>query len=81
MALAIGAMVCARVRRLRQDAGELIYNDSLLCGGSNQACAPDGGKLKYYIVDRTTFGGRTLPSPPSTWWPSPAPPGWASPTW
>jgi len=33
--------------------GELIYDDSLLCGTQDQACAPDGGRFDLYIVDRT----------------------------
>jgi hypothetical protein len=35
--------------------GELIYNDSLLCGTADQACAPDGGRFDLHIVDRTTY--------------------------
>jgi len=35
--------------------GELIYNDSLLCGNQDQACAPDAGKFDLFIVDRTTY--------------------------
>ena len=38
-----------------QKLGDLIYNDSLLCGDQNQACAPDGGKFDIHIVDRTTY--------------------------
>jgi hypothetical protein len=56
MALVIGAMVAlAAVAGCGRTLGALIYNDSLLCGDQNQACAPDGGKFDLYIVDRTTF--------------------------
>jgi len=55
MALAIGAIAALAFAGCSKTLGELIYNDSLLCGGSDQACAPDGGKFDLYIVDRTTF--------------------------
>jgi hypothetical protein len=35
--------------------GDLIYNDSLLCGFATQACAPDGGRFDLHIVDRTSY--------------------------
>jgi hypothetical protein len=56
MAVAICALTAlASFAGCGKTLGELIYNDSLLCGDQNQACAPDGGKFDLYIVDRTTF--------------------------
>ena len=55
MALAVGAMVALAFAGCSQKLGELIYNDSLLCGDENQACAPDGGRFDLHIVDRTTY--------------------------
>ena len=55
MALAVGAMVALAFAGCKQNYGELIYNDSLLCGDQNQACAPDGGRFDLHIVDRTSY--------------------------
>ena len=55
MALAIGALVALAIGGCGHKLGELIYNDSLLCGDQNQACAPDAGKFELFIVDRTTL--------------------------
>jgi hypothetical protein len=55
MALAVGAMVALALASCSDKLGELIYNDSLLCGDQDQACEPDGGRFDIYIVDRTTF--------------------------
>jgi hypothetical protein len=55
MALAVGAMAALVLASCSQKLGELIYNDSLLCGDQDQACEPDGGRFDIYIVDRTTF--------------------------
>src|SRR5262249_39595008 len=55
MALADGAMAALALAGCKDHYGELIYNDSLLCGDENQACAPDGGKFDIHIVDRTTY--------------------------
>src|SRR5262245_5894939 len=55
MALAVGAMAALTLAGCKQTFGELIYNDSLLCGDDNQACAPDGGRFDLRIVDRTTY--------------------------
>src|SRR5678816_2885753 len=55
MALAVGAMVALAFAGCSQKFGELIYNDSLLCGDLNQACAPDGGRFDLHIVDRTSY--------------------------
>ncbi|HZX43470.1 MAG TPA: hypothetical protein VFE93_16650, partial [Myxococcaceae bacterium] len=55
MALAVGAMVALAVAGCSRNLGQLIWNDSLLCGDQSQACAPDGGKFDLHIVDRTTF--------------------------
>jgi len=55
MALVIGALVALAIGGCGQKLGELIYNDSLLCGNLNQACAPDAGKFDLHIVDRTTL--------------------------
>src|SRR5215470_10821055 len=55
MALAVGAMAALALAGCKNHFGELIYNDSLLCGDENQACAPDGGKFDIHIVDRTTY--------------------------
>ena len=54
MALAIGAMVALAFAGCGRTLGQLIYNDSLLCGDATQACAPDGGHFDLHIVDRTT---------------------------
>src|SRR5512138_58956 len=64
MALAVGAMVLLALGGCGRTLGELIYNDSLLCGDQNQACAPDGGRFDIRIVDRTTFEVAT-PSVPT----------------
>ena len=55
MALAVGAMVALAFGGCSQKFGELIYDDSLLCGDLNQACAPDGGRFDLHIVDRTSY--------------------------
>ena len=55
MALAIGAMVTLALAGCGRKLGDLIYNDSLLCGDQSQACAPDGGRFDLHIVNRTTF--------------------------
>jgi hypothetical protein len=55
MALAVGAMAALALASCSDKLGELIYNDSLLCGDQDQACEPDGGRFDIYIVDRTTF--------------------------
>ena len=55
MALAIGAMVALAFAGCGRTLGQLIYNDSLLCGDATQACAPDGGHFDLHIVDRTTY--------------------------
>ncbi len=55
MALAIGAMAGLALAGCGRNLGELIYNDSLLCGDQTQACAPDGGRFDIHIVDRTTL--------------------------
>jgi len=55
MALAVGAMVALVFAGCSRNLGELIYNDSLLCGDENQACAPDGGRFDLHIVDRTSY--------------------------
>ncbi|HET6981672.1 MAG TPA: hypothetical protein VFI53_06000 [Myxococcaceae bacterium] len=55
MALAVGAMVALAFAGCGRNLGQLIYNDSLLCGDDNQACAPDGGRFDIRIVDRTTY--------------------------
>ena len=64
MALTVGAMVALALAGCSRNLGELIYNDSLLCGDENQACAPDGGRFDIRIVDRTTYDVAT-PSVPT----------------
>ena len=53
MALAIGALVALAIGGCGHKLGELMYNDSLLCGDQNQACAPDAGEFRLLIVNRT----------------------------
>lgn len=54
--LSLGAVAALAFAGCNNRFGELIYNDSLLCGNTEQGCAPDGGKFDLYVVDRTTFG-------------------------
>jgi len=55
LVLASGALIALAIAGCTDKLGDLIYNDSLLCGGPSQACAPDGGRFDIHIVDRTTF--------------------------
>ena len=55
LVLAACALVALGFAGCTDKLGDLIYNDSLLCGGPLQACAPDGGHFDIYIVDRTQF--------------------------
>ena len=55
MALVICALIALAFAGCGKTLGQLIYNDSLLCGDATQACAPDGGHFDLHIVDRTTL--------------------------
>src|SRR4029453_6958205 len=71
MSVAGGAMAALALASCSDKLGELIYNDSLLCGNQDQACEPDGGRFDIYIVDSTTFAVANPAIPSFDMWAKP----------